>query len=456
MSRIFPAALAAVLLVLPLTAVELDAQGAPPRTITLEEAVGIALQRNTALLQAENATELNELAVRQARLQLYPDVSLNTRSSQNYGRNFSQEEGRIVNQTTEAVSAGVSSSVQLWDGGANRANLAQSRTVAVASELSLQRARQTVVFTVLSNYLALVEQQEQVRVRREALAAQEAQEAQVQIFVDAGTRPISDLYQQQAAVASARLALVQAERALALAEVELIRTLQLDPSGSYAFAKPAVTDSLITAPPVVYEPAAYQALLDRAYASRADLDAQETQLVAAQQGVNVARANRLPSISLSLGYNTTYNSASPVTFFDQFDQRRGGSVGVGISMPIWDRGATAVATERAEVQVDNARLALADLRQEVALQVRRAVLDRQATAAQLAAAAAQLRAAELALESTTERYQVGAATLLEVTQARATQIEAAAALVSARYTYAFQRALVDYYTGDLDADAPLR
>jgi outer membrane protein len=61
-----------------------------------------------------------------------------------------------------------------------------------------------VAFTVASNFLALVQQQEQLRVQRENLAAQEAQEKQIKAFVDAGSRPISDLYQQQATVAAAR------------------------------------------------------------------------------------------------------------------------------------------------------------------------------------------------------------------------------------------------------------
>ncbi|HEY0971644.1 MAG TPA: TolC family protein [Gemmatimonadales bacterium] len=448
-------AVAAAALLLAAAVAPLGAQ-TQPRVITLREAMEIALERNTALRQAENASELDALAVRTARQAFIPDLSFSTRTSQSYGRNFSQDEGRIVNQTTESVSAGVQSGVTLWDGGGNRASLRQARITESAGDLALDRARQTVVFDVLSNYLALVEQQEQIGVRREALAAQEAQETQVQAFVDAGVRPISDLYQQQASVAAARVALVQTERALALAETELIRTLQLDPRGAYSFASPEVADTSVAADARPASGAALDSLMSLAFASRADLEAQETRLRAAEEGIAVARANRLPSVSLSMGYNTAYNSASDLSFMDQFDQRRGGSVGVGVSVPIFDRGATDVATERAQVQADNARLALQDLRQEVALQVRRAVLDRQATAAQLAAAEAQLRAAELALQSSRERYEVGAATLLELTQARAAQVEAAAALVSARYTYTFQRALLDYYTGELEAGEALR
>src|SRR6185503_10983571 len=131
---------------------------------------------------------------------LLPDLRFNTTTGQNYGRSFSQDEGRIIDQTTQSVNAGVSSSVTLFNGLTNIANLRSAQLTEDAGERNVKRAEQTVAFTVASNFLALVQQQEQLRVQQENLTAQEAQEKQIKAFVDAGSRPISDLYQQQATV----------------------------------------------------------------------------------------------------------------------------------------------------------------------------------------------------------------------------------------------------------------
>ena len=48
-------------------------------------------------------------------------------------------------------------------------------------------------------------------------------------------------------------------------------------------------------------------------------------------------------------------SGSDVSLADQLDERRGGSVGVGISLPVFDRGSIAAAKQRARVQLDNAQ-----------------------------------------------------------------------------------------------------
>jgi outer membrane protein len=427
-------------------AIPLDA-GAQVQTgqpITFRDAVRVALERNAILRTARNVTAQDATSVRQARAQFLPDLRWNAQSAENVGRSFSQSEGRIIDQRTTVFNTGVSSGVTLYNGGANNAALREARLSLEASELGLDRARQTVVFTVASNFLTLVQDREQLRVRREALEAEEALERQISDYVDAGVRPIADLYQQQAAVAAARLALVQAQRSAELAEVDLVQTLQLDPRGDYAFVPPEFSE--LPAPPS-YD---LQELLRVAFEQRADLEADENRVLAAEQGVRAARASSLPSLSLNAGYNTAYTSAAELGFMDQLDQRRGGSIGLGVSLPFFDRGSTRISTERARISLDNARISAETRQQEVGVQVRRAHLDFQAAQAQLAAAEAQQRAAELALETSRERYEVGAATLVELTQVRALLTQAQSSMVAARYNLLFQQVLIDYYVGTLD------
>jgi outer membrane protein len=418
---------------------------AQSRIITFNDAVKIALDQNATLKQAETAAELDEVGVTEARMQFVPNLTLNTSTAQNYGRNFNQSEGQIIDQSSRSASLGVSSGVVLFDGFGNTASLQEAKLTEAASNLDVQRTRETVVFTVASNFLSLIQQREQLRVQRENLSAETALEEQIQSYVNAGARTIADLYQQQANVASARFAVVAAERAAELANVDLMQTLQLDPHGVYEFQAPA-PESLASAG----EPADLTELLDRAYAQRTDLDAQQSRVDAAEQSIRVARSGYWPRVSLNAGYNSAYTSTSDFDFFDQIDQRRGGSIGVGISIPLFDRNSVQIASRRAELRVENARIALESQVNDVGLQVRRAHLDYRAAQEQLSAAQAQQRAAELALQAAQDRYQAGASTLVELSQARALQVQAASALVSARYNLLFQRTLMDYYVGDLD------
>ena len=418
------------------------------RTITFADAVETALRQNGTLRQAVNAAALDTVSVRLQKMQFLPSVQLSTSTSQSlspFARTGSTGTS-VGDVTSTAVNAGVSTSLVLFNGGANRAQLAQARLTQQAGGQTVERTRQSVVFTVVSNYLELTGSQEQLRVRRETLASEEALLEQIRAFVQAGRRPIADQYQQQAAVASARLAVVQAQNAVELAKVDLIQTLQLDPRGEYEFQPPPAGAGQAT-------PGTLDALLDRALQGRADLAARQSELAASEQAVRASQAARLPTISVNAGYNANLNSSNDLDVFDQFAQRQGGSVSVGVSLPLFDRGSTAAETQRARITQDNARIALQNQQQQVALEVRRAWLDWQAAGEQLAAAQAQLTAAQQSLEATRQRYQANVGTLVELTQARAALAQAQSQLVSARYNLVFQRTLVDYYVGNLDPDA---
>jgi outer membrane protein len=190
--------------------------------------------------------------------------------------------------------------------------------------------------------------------------------------------------------------------------------------------------------------------VDVALLQRADLRAQQLRVQAAQREIDIARGGRLPAVSASAGYSSGYNSGADGAFLSQLNQRRGGSIGVGVSVPIFDRGAVSIATQRAQIGLENELLVLRDEGQSVALEVRRAYLDYQAAQEQLAAAEAQQRAATLALAAAQARYRVGLATFIEVTLARATLVQAESAIVSSRSSLSFQQALMSYYTGVLD------
>ncbi|WP_243664764.1 TolC family protein [Rhodothermus marinus] len=193
-----------------------------------------------------------------------------------------------------------------------------------------------------------------------------------------------------------------------------------------------------------------QVLLQAALERRSDLRALEQQIEAAEYGVRVARSSYWPTISLRASYGSSYTDLAPLSFQDQFfDRNRRGSIGLSLSFPIFDRFTTRHNVQRARIELDNTRLQLQQLRQEIATQVRQAYLDYETARQQYRAAQAQLQAARQALEAAQERYNVGSATLVELTQARATYVRAESDLVRARYTLVFRQKLIDYYVGTL-------
>jgi outer membrane protein len=422
----------------PLRSQDTASRAKPARVITLGEAIRIALDQNSTVRLARNTASLDSLTVRQLRNQFLPNLAASSQSSQGFGSGS-------PGSNALSTSIGLSSGVTLYNGRQNVNALREAELTARASGQELGRTKQTIVFVVASDFLALITQQELLRVQQENLVAQQEQLKQLEAFTKAGTRNIGDLYQQQSATAAARLGVANASRTTELAKVDLIQELVLDPRQVYSFQAPPRADSGRT-PDFNLD-----SLVSVALRQRVDIQAQALRVQAAEREILVANGGRLPVVSATIGYGSAFSTSAEAGFASQLDQRRGGSVGVGVSLPIFDRGAVAIARQRAQVQLETETLALRDQVQAAALDVRRAYLNYQSAQEQLAASDAQQKAAALALEATQTRYRVGLATFVEVTLARATLVQAQSAVVTARSSLAFQQALMSYYTGVLDA-----
>lgn len=423
------------------------------RTITVEEAVRIALDRNVTLRQASNNLEAQSAQVQAERGDFLPSLDARLGPGQSYGTSFDQTTGGFTTEATQSLFGQVQSSITVFSGYANVATLNQARHTLDSRDYTLERTRQAVVFNVISNYLDVIANREQINIRQENLESQEQQLEQIREFTRVGARPISDLYQQEANTAQAEFQLLEAERQLQLSQTRLIQVLQLDPFGNYDFTVPELDENTALTP----ETHQLDELLREAFGRRADLKAQEATIDASEQGIRAARSGYFPTVSFSAGMSSYYSSGlTGVSFSDQFfDQRRTQDLGFNINIPLFNRFRTNNQVQQAKIQHENARLGLESQQQDVALQVRQAYLDYQTSAKNLDVTEKQEIAAQRALDAEQERYAVGAATLVELSQARATFVQAASDRVNARYNFLFQEKLLDYYTGVLDPSSSL-
>ncbi len=412
------------------------------RILTLDDAIVIALERNTALRQARNNQAISEVGVREAWMRFVPTFDVSAT-----GGNFYDDH----EDDTRSIGIGATSNLVLFDGFRDVTALRIARLGEQSSGLNLQRLQETTVLTVVSQFLALTQSLRQLTVQQQNLATALELQRQIEIYVETGDRARADLYTQQSAVASARLSVLDAERGIQLARLELLNTLQLERNAHYEFEAPEEEGpALLQADSTTDSDVELDTLIVRALARRTDFQAQHAQVEAAEKGIRLSRPSRWPTVSLSAGYGSAYIGSSPLDFRDQLDLNRGSSVALNFTVPLFRFDSTRLAVRRAELQLDNARIALAQTRDDIELQVRRAWLDYNSARERYKVVEIQQQTAQLALETTQERYQIGAATLVELSQARASFLQSESALVNARYNLIFQRTALKYFVGDLD------
>lgn len=431
------------------------------RTITLEEAIEIALENNYSLKQAKNNLDLADHEVRSEYADFLPSVSGSFSGSRRTGQQFISDrfsEGLdpFVDITSQSISGNLSANIPVFNGFENINSLRATEQSKVSNEESLARSREQVIFNTASSYLQVLLDMELLDIRKENLENSQKQLEQVEAQVEVGSRPTVDLYNQEAQVANEELLLTQQENSLKFSKIVLVRELQIDPMGDYQFSVPDLKSDIDAE---VVESYSLSELIDQALLNRSDLKSTIADIRSLEYQLKIAKNNLLPSVSASAGLSTSYSDqysvlGEDVSFNDQFfDQRINRSFGFSVSVPIFQNWNRMYNIEASKVQLKNAELNLDNARLQVIQEVTQAYNDYSSYLKQLEASEKSLVASERAFETQQERYNVGSSTLIELSQAQASYVEAQSNYTQAMYNLIFQEKLLDYFLGKLSGDS---
>jgi outer membrane protein len=431
-------------------------QAQETRTITLQEAIDLALDNNYLLKQAENNLELSDKRILSEKADFLPSVSSSMRYSKTTGRQFVQETLSFTDVTSSSTSGSISASMPIFNGFNNILTLRASESGQNSSEENFNRTRENVIFDTASRYLRVLLDMQLLEDAKENLETTLKQLDQTKAQVEVGSRPNVDLYNQEATVANAELTITQRENALKLSKLQLVRSLQVDPLVNYEFVVPNFDPEAVKSSPV----ANYDArdLIEEALLNRSDLKSAEYNLESLKYQLQIAKGSLLPTVSanasVSSGYSDQYRlGGQDVSFSDQFfDQRVNKSLGISLSLPIFNNWNRMYNIQSSQVSLKNAELGLENTKLQIIQEITQAFNDFTSLTAQLEAAEKSLVASERAFATQQERYNVGASTLIELSQAQNQYLQAQSSRTSALYNLIFQEKLLDYYLGKLTGE----
>jgi outer membrane protein len=245
----------------------------------------------------------------------------------------------------------------------------------------------------------------------------------------AGVGIALDVTRAQAQLASTRAQLITARSERDRSQLDLLRALGLSLD-----AHVELSDSLDRTPASDTLPREPDEI-DLALRHRPDLRALNDQLSAAQDQVSAIRAERLPS--LDVFGNKGVQGGNYVRLLDVY------TWGIGVSVPVFDGLRRESRIEEQEAASRQLEIQRRDLRQQVAIDVRRAFLDLASSRQELDAANEQLRLAEQELSESRERFRAGIAgnadvitASLDLNNARTLQVTAQANYHTARVSLA--------------------
>lgn len=422
---------------------------AQPKTLTLEQAKQIGLERNLNVVQAEN----NRVSAESGVLAAYGRYLPNLSASGSWTR--SQQEGPIYTQgiaipgsnqkaTTGSFSAGLGASLLLFDGLEREANLNRANAYSAASAHTAVRTRQSIVFQVESSYLNVLRLEQLVRVSEENLKRDRRQLERIVESNRVGALSLADVYRQQSQVASDELSLINAQNNYDNAKADLVALMGLNVADDYQFVDPSVSVSLdsteLASSRAKYADLA--ALTTTALTYRPDYLGAKEDYDASSSSVTMARAGYWPSLSARAGLNGNNEKIGDVFDYQTIYW------GVNLSWTLFDGFATNQAIQNAAASQRNAEISVAQAEREISVEVKKALLNLDAAMKQYEVSQKGLISASEDRKIAEERYNLGAGTLLDLLVASANSVTAEANVVNAAYNYVIAKRNVEYVLGE--------
>lgn len=420
------------------TALCVGALALPAQQWDLQQCIDHAIANNISVRSRLIQNQSAELDVSDAKNRFLPTLSGFASQNFSFGRALTMD-NTYADRNTSSFAAGAQLQMPLFQGlqGIRRLDYAKANLAAVLEQT--EAVKDDVTLNVIAAYLQALYTAELSGVARERVAMSQRDYNRTSELVRAGRLPELDLYQAQAQLSQAEMTAVNAANDSTLALLDLAQLLNLPADAPFA-VKP-LADEL---PPLMSAEEVYRAALVNNHTLRAA----DLQTVAAEKNLSLAKAGYLPSLSLSAGLSSNYYSTSGFnneSFGAQMRHNFAQSIGLSLSVPIFDGFSTRNSVRRARLNTESARLQVDDSRQNLYKAITQAHTQAVGAVRQRAAAEDALASAREAYNAMTVKYENGRANATELASAKSDYTNAMADAVHAKYQLILRSRILQFY-----------
>ena len=404
--------------------------------ISLTEAIRLAQQNSVTTVQARGTIRTSEAAVKQSYAAFLPSFSVSASRQKQSGDRFDTQ-GNLVPFTGQPTnySTGLSSSLQLFDGGRRFFDVKRSKADVDAAEAGETASRFNIALQVKQQYYNILAARESKSAADAQMQQAEQQLRASSLRLRAGAAIISDSLRSVVALGNARLALLTAQQNLQVANATLTRLVA---SPTTVTATPSDTlDQRVVIPDI----AALLPLVDRAPA----IEQADAQLASAHASVRSAKTAFLPTVNMN--FNRSGSGLDPQFGIGDKRYAYNQNLSFSLNFPLFNNLNREVTVARAIVAEDVAEVQLRDAK----MLARQTLVQ---SLGQMRTAQEQVEIQTVSVAAATEdvrvqqrRYELGATTLLDLLTSQTALDNARIALIRARYDYRVAKAQLEALIG---------
>ena len=333
-----------------------------PAQWDLQSCIDYALEQNITIRKNRVTAASTQIDVKTAKAALFPSLSFST-SQQVVNRPYQESSSRVSGSESISTNSktsyngnyGLNASWTLYNGSKRLKTIQQEKLNNQVAELDVATSENSIQESIAQIYIQILYAAESVRVNENTLQVSIAQRDRGQELLNAGSIAKSDFAQLEAQVSTDRYQLVTAQATLQDYKLQLKQLLELDGENEMNIYLPALSDENVLSPLPAKRDVYVSAL-----ALRPEIEASKLNVNASELGIDIAKSGYLPTVSLSAGIGTNHTSGSDFTFSEQVKNGWNNSIGLSVSVPIFNNRQTKSAVQKAKLQYETSMLSLLD------------------------------------------------------------------------------------------------
>jgi outer membrane protein len=407
---------------------------------TLEDCIEYALEQNIQVRKSILTNQTFQVYADQARAQRYPSV--NASIGQNFNWTRGTGSGSPAFEGTNGSSYSVNSSVSLFNASRISNQIKQAELDIQGGEYALQTTKESISLSILNAFLQVLFAEEQVKNSEKQIESTTEQVNLAEERLALQVISLADFLQVKSQLASEKLTLANAQSQLAISKVNLMQLMELPVTNDFEIAHPNLEESLNQnrTPDV-------QAVYNLALSIKPQIKNAEVNKEIAALDEQVAKAGYYPSLMANAGINSEFTSRSSDPYFDQLDKGLNPSVGLSLSIPIYQRKQVKTSVAVAQIAFQNAELSETDTKNQLRKNIEQACQDVISAQTEYEASLEKYRSTSESSALSDEKFKQGIINSVDYLVSKTNLIVAESQLLQSKYNLIFSYKILDFYTG---------
>lgn len=423
------------------------------RQWSLKDCIDYALANNIQLQKAK-VQQLSALEdIKQSQSALLPSLSLSTSHNVSYNpwpeHGSAMIAGNKVQADVKKVyyngSYSLSGNWTVWNGGQNTNTVKLNKLAAEQARLDSAVTANNVLEQIAQLYVQILYSDEAISVTKESLKTSQANEERGKTMVSVGKMSKADLAQLTAQRAEDEYSIVEAESNLRNYKRQLKQLLQIADNDEFDVVIPSTTDEMALKDVPALNDVYAASLTQRPEIQNAKLGIESSDL-----SVKIAKAGKMPTVSLNAGLSTSTTSMSQNGWGNQMKNNFAVGGGVSVSIPLFDNRKTKTSVNKAMLQKESYLLDLQDKQTTLYSTVENYWLQAVNNQNKFKAARVSTESAQASYELLSEQFNQGLKNIVELMTGKTNLLQAQQNELQSKYLAILNLNMLDFYrTGEI-------